>query len=536
MKGELDVASIKLKPWPFEDRAVKLHWFGHVRLNSSNKWRITVAFEDQQKAVLVDYPIGLLPILRIGQYYQNGQPLATQKDGMIYTVNIDNLSLGKTEQSLDSCRQLGYFLYGKAELITQKMWSFSSNSVKYHIPHTELIRALYVKNKLLANALLRPNGMEYLLGDSDISGKSASFHFSRDVPASLIDDQFVKHFSWLYSVQDMKQSFESIQTNVYANSTEYGLSSGQPLELIVPPLSHSNWTFRGKRIGQHVIIYELLSFTGAELPFNRIEYTHASIKKRIYSDLPKKKQISTTKNGQNFIIETKQEKQAKEDTHQPFIEQEAAQMMFTNQPKIERIARYEQEVHQGDSYSTKKGRGGATVISSSVDESISGGQIQPVDFRTLDITNEKDGYGLDEFFKMVKYLEEMYPELHISMNTVNLPTGRTFSWLPDGRRRICAIVCIRRKGEKPIYILEIARPDQRPLSTLVVAFNRIESPKKDREQIQQLLTGLVFNSGNWQKYQLNKIRHIKLKHTSKSLEQWGERVYEKLQQSSLLWI
>jgi hypothetical protein len=525
-----EVASIKLKPWPFGNRVVKLHWFGHVRLNTSNKWRITVAFEDLQKAVLVDYPIGLLPILRIGQYYQNGQPLTTQKEGMIYTVEIDNLSLGETEQSLDICRQFGYFLYGKAELITQNMWSFCSNRVMYHIPQAELIRALYVKNKLLANVMLRPNGIEYLLDNSNISGRSASFHFSREIPASLIDEEFVQHFAWLYLVHDIKNSFESIQTNLYSNSTEYGLSYGQPLELIIPNISNSNWTFRGKRIGNDIMIYELLSFTGAELLFDRIEYSHVSIKKRMYSDLPRKKQISFTGKDQKFEIETDSGKKAKEDTHQPVINQEATQMMFNNQPIVERIAKYEQEIHQGDTYITKKGRGGAITTSSSVDESIKGGQAQPVDFKTLEVTNEKDGYGLDEFFEMVTYLEGMYPELHITMSIVNLPIGRTFSWLPDGRRRICVVVNIKGMGEKPIYILEIARPDRRPLSTLVVAFNKKSSSRKtDEEHIQKLLNGLVFNSGNWLKRQFNEISYVKLKHTSKSSQQWAEKVSSKIE-------
>lgn len=146
----------------------------------------------------------------------------------------------------------------------------------------------------------------------------------------------------------------------------------------------------------------------------------------------------------------------------------------------------------------------------------------------MEITNEKDGYGLDEFFEMVKYLKERYPELHITMSIVNLPIGRTFSWLPDGRRRICAVVGIMRKGGNPIYVLEIARPDQRPLSTLIVVLDKIRNRKKEEEQIQELLTGLVFNSGNWKKYHLNKIRHAKLKHTSKSTELWAERVYTKL--------
>lgn len=523
------MASIKLKPWPFEDRVVKLHWFGHVRLTSPKKWRITVAFEDRNKVELVQYPIGLLPMLRLGQYYQKGQPLTSQKEGTVDVTRVQDLTAGYTAKSIDVARRFQYFLYKNYELIQQKVWCFQSGRNYYYIPHTELIRALFINNKVLANALLRPKGLVYLLNHHQSNGCHASFGFSQEIPATIISDDFVRHFVWLYSLPEIRNSFESVQTNVYANATNSnGLAHGMPLELVPPKLKNSFWTFRGKRQGKHVFIYELLDFSVKGLPFDEIEYSHVSIKKRVYSKCPKTRRISESGKEQDFEIDSKEDNHAKEDTHQPVAESEATQMAFEGRTEVKRIAKQEQQVNQGDTYTTKDGRGGALVTAANVDESIVGGNIQPIDFKALEITYERNGYDLEGFYRMIQYLEEAHPELLVSMNLINLPIGRKFSWLPDGRRRVCAIVRIEKNGRKPVYILEVARPDQRSLSTLIVQMKDVKNRKGEEETIHGLLHGLVFNGGNWHKKSLQRITFSKLRHTSKEPEYWAERVYEKL--------
>jgi len=522
------VASIKLRPWPFGNRIVKLHWFGHVRLTKGNRWRITVAFEDNQNIELINYPIGLLPILRIGQYYQNGQALISQATGSIDIAHIRDLSDGHTKNSLDICRRFNYYLYKRAELIKQNIWCFQSKGIYYYIPHIELVRALFAKNKVLANALLRPNGLVYLLDHEHYNNRQAILDFSREIPASLINDDFVQHFSWVYFITEIRNSFESVQTNVYAQAaTNYGLAFGQAIEVIVPKLLNSDWVVRGKRINQHVLIYELLSFSASEFPVERIDYSHKSIKRRVYCNNPKKKRISKGKEH-TFEIDGEDKNQAREETHQPVVESEATQMVFTNSPEINRIAKYDQQINQGDSYTSKQGRGGAALIAASIDESITGGSVQPIEFKTLEIAYERDGFGLEDFYEMIKCLEEMHQEIILSMNLVNLPLGRKFSWLPDGRRRVCAIVRVKWARGKVNYILEIARPDQRSLSTLIVQFTRTINRENEEKAIHELLLNLVLNSGNWPTEWLRKINHVKLRHTDMEPSHWAERVYEKI--------
>lgn len=125
-------------------------------------------------------------------------------------------------------------------------------------------------------------------------------------------------------------------------------------------------------------------------------------------------------------------------------------------------------MNQGDEYISNSGRGGGVNQSvAGLDESIFGGKITPIEFKSMEIADTHMNYGLDKFIAMIKYLAANYSHLSVSVNFVYLPLGRKFSYLPDGRRRICAIVKVN-NGMKESFIVEVAVPDNRSLSTLII--------------------------------------------------------------------
>ncbi|BBN97584.1 Tn7-like element transposition protein TnsE [Sporolactobacillus terrae] len=521
------MASVILKPWPFENRVVKLHWIGNAVLTPAKKWRISVAFEDRKQVNLVQYPIGLLPMFRIGQYYQYGRPLTSQKDGTIEALLVQDLSHGHTEQALNVCRSFNYYLHGEVELIRQRIWCFQSQGIHYFIPHAELIRALFVKNKELANALLRPMGLEFLIDSCQINGKTVELAFSNALPSSILNNHFVSHFAWLYLTPVIRKSFESVQSNVYANAAQYGMPYGQTLELNVPQVMNSKWTVRGRRIKDQVLIYELLRFTGADIAFNRIGYSHDSIKQRYYVPSPKKKQKTKWEKEQDFEVNNDQKDEAREDINQPVIELDDTQIFFQNQIEIKRIPKAQQQINQGDTYITRKGAGGANAITASVDESIAGGALQPIDFKTIELADAKK-FGLEDFYQMLRIFADIHQEFQISVSPVPLPLGRKFALLPSGERRICAVVRVMPRYLQPIYILEVARPDQRSLSTLLVRIKNAKNRGDEEKSIHNLLNALVLKSGSWSKDCLQHVYYAKLKHTSTDSRHWADRVFEKI--------
>ncbi|WP_044894237.1 Tn7-like element transposition protein TnsE [Bacillus alveayuensis] len=521
--------TVQIKSWPFQERIVKLLWFGNVHMKQRT-WRINIAFEDRNKLKWIDVPIGLFPVLRIGQYYSEGQPLHTQKDGVIDYVRIKNLRDGQLNDALTGCRPCNYYLYADPECLSQKLLTYSINGIRYHIPQVELIRALYAKYQFLANSMLRPGGLEFLIKDMMVKSNYIYLAFFDEIPQKLVSDkQFITHFTWLYSVRTVKESFESIYSKVYSQAVQTGknLSKGHPLIMELPDIGPLNFQYRGKKVGQDVLIYEILGLDGISVNVTQIDYTHRSFKKIKRVSKPRKKLISKTPKEETYEVDREELQNTKQDTNQPVNDHDMTRMKFDYIPAIRRLKQGERKVNSGDTYIVKKGRGGSHVRQGSVNETVLGGKIQPLEFNTLELAHDLKGHGLDDFFKMIQYLQENYHHLSISMSTVYLPPGRKYSWLPDGRRRICAVVKVMQRDKQPFYVLEVGRADNKPLSTLLLKIQG--TTDRQEEIIQTIIKGLVYNSGNWNSKQLEKLNYIKLKHSSKTVDVWAARMYQKIQ-------
>lgn len=401
------MSSIRIKAQALEKKTVKLHWFGNVRQDVRNNWRLGIAFEDKNQLIKNECPIGLLPMLRIGQWYHNGTPMATQKEGMIGAVTIPAGTAFQQDTSLAVCRRFQYYLYRDAELIKQQMLSFTVHGTTYHIPQIEIIRALFALHKVCSNAMLRPNGLSLLINQASIQNQELNIVFAKEIPVSTLTDAFVHHIGWILSNADVRTSFESIYMQVYQ------------------------------------------------------------------------------------------------------------QGMYL-------VANKTQNIHQGDIYVSRQGRGGATV-KGGVDESIVGGKLQPIDVQSLDVQESKS-HGLEQFLQMIHLMRSSYPELTISVSLIDLPLGRKFSLLPDGHRRKCAVVRVERNS-KTTYILEVACPDGHSLSTLLL-YPISKEVNINEKYIRKILQDLIYNKGHWNYKRIRGIDYRKLKHNVKSLDDWNRRLYQ----------
>lgn len=515
---------VKIRPWPFnQQQVVSLHWFGNVKQGKDQQWYLQAAFKESKKCQILELPIGAFPLLRLGQFYRDGLPLSTQKAGSYNQVMIEDLGKGKTIKAIDACKKFGYFLYKMPELIHQHVWSFSSNGITYYVSHAELIRALYVKYKLLANALLRPNGLDLLINNVHyLNSQTVFIELAHEIPSTIVTNEFVHYMAWLYLNDEIKKSFCSVQTNTYSYAANQNVSYGIPLEMAVPSIQNTRIAYRGIQQQNEVLILELSGIDNITLSVFQIQYSHKSIKRNVYTNAPKKTRISQKNGDTEYVLNEKNGKRSKEDTHQPVIEQEPTQFAFRHSVVIKRISKQAQKVNKGNAYISNKGRGGATqqqIVG--VDESIFGGTVAPIEFQTLEIADSIANYGLDQFFSMIQYLSQLYPHLSVSVNVVYLPLGRKFSRLPDGRRRVCAVARIVNQG-KVSYIIEVAVPDNRSISTLIIP--SVGSLYKDELHIQKLLRNLVYSSGSWSNTFLQTVQHTKVKHLQETARKWAERL------------
>lgn len=513
---------LKIRPWPFKNETVTLHWIGNVKIEN-RQWLIQAAFVHRNECTIIELPIAALPLLRIGTPYYDGLPMQTQKKGTLFKIKVDNVKNGSVSKAIDVCRNLNYFLYKKPELMNQNMWSFQSGGVTYHIPQTEMIRALFAINKTLTNALLRPNGLDLLVNKVSINqNRTAAIDFSDEIPGTIMTDDFARYFGWLYLHPEMKQSYSSVQSNAYAMMANGIHLKGIPLEMTMPHTDEFNLTVRGMQRKDEILILEWLASDLADPPFKELDIQHKSIKKRLYTPDKRKKRLSKLEQSQEHVLNEINGERSREDANQPVIDIEPNQMAFRQSTIVNRIPKQEQKVNQGEEYISNSGRGGGIKqIVVGLDQSIFGGKITPIEFKSMEIADTYMNYGLDHFNTMIQYMAANYDYLNVSLNFVYLPLGRKFSSLPDGRRRICAIARVT-NGSMVSYILEVAVPDNRSLSTLIIPSKNIAY--QDEKQIKYLLTKLVFSSGSWSKIFLSKLKHFKLKHLQESITDWARRL------------
>ncbi|MEC4695285.1 Tn7-like element transposition protein TnsE [Bacillus anthracis] len=511
---------MKLRPWTFGNNLVTLKWLGNVNLKH-NQWFIRVAFEYNSQIEMLEFPIAAIPLLKVGAKYQDGICLDTQRKGIIYDVKIQNLGQYRVVSALDACKKFGYYLHANKELMHQLAFELFVEGKTYYIPQTEFVRAVFAINKIMSNAMLRPNGLELLVNRAELNGNTASIDLVDEIPNAIARDKdFIRYFAWLYFNIDLKKSFESIYTNIYGE-----LSNQQELKLEVnlPAIPDVFIRFRGIEKDNNYLILEWLGSDMAETLFTDIEVKHKAFKKQVTAPEKRKYRKSIQDTGEKVLNENANNR-SKQDINQPITDISGAQLQFKNAPKVHKVYGSEQQVNQGDMYISNDGKGGGVKTEKVVglDESIYGGHIQPIEFKALEVTSDIRGQGLEKFIKMIQLLAKCPARYEISLNFVYLPLGRKFSYLPDGKRRACAIVNVKNKvSNKKYCVIEISIPDDRTLSTLII---EVTSEGELEQVISKILKGLVFNSGSWDKKSLSKILSKRIKHVNQDLYDWKKRL------------
>lgn len=224
---------------------------------------------------------------------------------------------------------------------------------------------------------------------------------------------------------------------------------------------------------------------------------------------------------------------AKEDLHQDVLETPPTFMRFLNSPVITTRRENVKRSNTGSDLIATSGRGGkisGVPKEVSTEDSIVGGDTPPIDFQTLENIPVEEAIGLETFFNMIQILKEVIP-IQIGMSILRIPPGKRFSICPNGARRTCAIVQMTNVIFTN-YLVEVARPDNWSISTLIIRPTTLCSLKTNEQNIKLLLEGLVQRSGHWDQYILNRCDNVvieKVKHYQiDDARDWAYRIAGKL--------
>lgn len=452
-------------------------------------------------------------------------------------MSVNSLSQGVITNGFKMPKRLIDF--GKnPELGLQKIIQFQVGKLTYCIPVIELIRAMFINSRNLAIYMFQPHGLELLVERSEFNGNTLHFDLSLRVPVKLATENNARHLSWIYMDAEVRSMWDSVYQLMFSqaikdspNNPNVPLKKGIPLNVDLPEIGPIELYVRGEQFIDYILVKEIIGINGLAHPHENILFWHPSKKQQETINGDKQVRLTPRVNDDDYILNDNSDN-AKEDINQDVLETPPTFMRFSNFPIVKTRKQNIRRSNMGSDIIVTSGRGGKNSGAPeevSAQDSIVGGDTPPIDFQTLETIPVTEAIGLESFFEMIQILKQTFPA-KISMSILRIPAGKRFSICPNGARRTCAIVQIR-NALKTMYLVEVARPDNWSISTLILRSD-YQSSIKIENNIKLLLDGLFQKGGHWDQYVLDRSNDMnieKIKHyRSDTTSDWAYRIASKV--------
>lgn len=267
---------VSVKAFNIGDELQELYWFAGTTFNDRSECIIRPIIKgvESGKFRMCHLPIGMLPFLTIGRYFDKGRIIDMTMRGTIDTIMIENMS--NYVEITSAAIPPTLYSFDDKNAGKQRLLQYEIDGLEVFIPTIELIRYLFLHNKTLANVLMRPNGLMTLFNPQTPGfNKELRLDFTSDMPKTSLTNDFAQEFAWLAMDQEARKSWDSVMS----------LSLDQTyLTLIPPALKSSKLQFRGINDGKRIIVLEILNMTGKIQPCDKLIYAHPSMKQVVRLD------------------------------------------------------------------------------------------------------------------------------------------------------------------------------------------------------------------------------------------------------------
>lgn len=525
----------------------ELYWIVGTQVNeeSSCFLRPVLRGVETGKFHLCYQPIGMLPILTLGQHYHEGRLLRLSQRGEPMTCVLSDLADYEEITSADIPASL--YSFDNRTTGTQRLFKYQADGYEILIPTTELIRYLFAHNRTLANAMMRDAGLMtlYRAVKPDFYDE-LRIDFTEYMPLKAISNKFAEEFSWLAVNTEARKSWDSI----------FAMSHGQDyLSFIPPSLKNSKCEFRVVRHGNQILVLEIMMMSGKIQPCKKLIFTHPSMKQTVKIGGNKKIDI----NGiESVDIDSDSESERFEYEHKldanglgttaslnPRILQNGLKRVsFENQIKIERQFNIDtREVNNKEnvrSTTTSEHKPVKKIINVSAGDVSGFAELPPVEFSLLSPEIEGDIGDLGCVADVVESMAALVPDRRFSLSYCRLKPGKSFS--TNGRApRLAAIGIIEADSSPPICILDVDHSGGYALSLLAVTFKQQLPLIEIETVIQKIIDGLVDNNGHWNndvETELEQITNIerypKLISPREEISQFGKSLHRAIKLASKL--
>lgn len=552
---------LSLSKWPFNpDEVVTLKWIKSPYRNNKNKWILPIVFQDNCETI-VNYEANweLISWLRIGQRFKNGRQKLTTKEGEVLFLTIDgskgDIYLMESVGGLLSIEEL--------DINREYIWVLREKNVTIIIPCIEIIRSFFTPNTILANALLKPNGLDFIVQPT-FNSNVLRLEFDESIPSHIINDSFVMFIAWLVSNKKAKEAWNSILLNIipdgalgnyiynslFEDSPELQskyIKAGLPIEGLC------TLEVRASIKDNLIIVYEIISIEGLSLSYDNVSYSHKPIVKRQrYDVIPKIKRNRLPQKNKRPVEKKLTDDNPRYKSRVNQINIAPTTMVFNknieliqmsdiifkpmlkevpNNRKLNKKERRLKEIaeHKANSAGQLKNDlkeqchlvNSEALFSSSEVFYDGDPQIKPIEFQGLNVNQINIVNGLEHFCNMAELLPKIDARLKIlDLKIMQLPGTKGFSIKEDGTPRNFALVTLT-NGGRNTYILEIERLKKINLSTLLIWPKEAKLLNEHEVEafLNELLIKLLRNYGKWDKEYLKTNPKTVIK-TTKHLDNW----------------
>lgn len=486
-----------------DSELIEMYWLAGLTHNENNAWfvRSVARGLTSGRFYMQSLPIGMWPVLSMGMAFSKGNLLSMPARGMISNATVLDLSVYEEITSADIPPEL-YSFEGHDSGI-QRLFRYSTDQGEILIPTMELIRYLFLHNRTLANALMRPGDLNRLFRP-ELPGyrPEQELQFTADIPKRCLSNQFAQEFAWLALDQNARRAWDSVHLKSHGN--EY-------VTFTPPPLKNSEWRFRGVQHGNYWLVLELLQLTGKCHPCDKLYYGHPSLKRVIRDSVSHKENADDGEendDGNNAPTKERIIYDFQLDDGQTGSKSDSSQQVTDMHSKLSEFDRDIpiKKLLIDDHKPTGEPKDATTsndhliekhqIIKVSAGEQTYNADLPPLNFNLLTPADWDSLGDLEALTNTVHQMANRLPEAQFAMSLCQLKAGRAFS-MANRMPRVALVVTIAVPHMPPIVLLDAERTGNVALSLMVLRFNRHRTFESLESTVKLMLDGLIDASGHW---------------------------------------
>jgi len=498
---------VPVKQFKEHPNELEIFWLTSLTETAESGWTVLAAVRDVRSDVVGPwrFPIGMLPRLAPGRVYVQGIQSRTPYRGRSMVLRIDDVSAAEevTTQAIPpEVFSFRDFPYG-----VQHLLRYQQGNQVVLVPTIEMVRYLFLHNKTMANALMRPSALNTLCCAEE-PGFHPNLHlrFTSDMPRNCLSDAFISEFAWTAVHPDGRRSWDSVRDQTLGQR----YVSFQP-----PPLVGSTWSVRALESEGTVLVLEISAMTGKCYPCDTLSYSHPSIRAtkafrpagfKTREDCEEDQaRAEEPANAHDPSIDITAAG-SRTNVHQAALHTPAKLGTFDRKISIKRVALparpsalSDQDRSGHKHFRARRDRQNLRRLqrSASVGEQDASSSVAPLEFRLLDPAGPEEVAALEPMMTVVGLMAKDLPTVCVASSVCLLKGERAFSMV--GRhRRPCLIAVFTPASGIPVVLVSVDLSGERALSCLALMFSSQCNFATIETHINDLLDGLVDHGGHWE--------------------------------------